>query len=132
MSSSRNATAARLLVRRDDLARLQFERPCGDAEARSRSGQAQLRIEHFALTANNITCAAFGESMRYWQFFRAGDRWGCIPVWGFATVTESRAEGAAVGERVYGHLPMATHLVAMAAAACCNTSTTPGPRSCCR
>ncbi len=32
-------------------------------------GEARLAIEHFALTANNITYAAFGEAMKYWQFF---------------------------------------------------------------
>jgi len=43
-------------------------------------GQARLHIDHFALTANNITYAAFGEAMGYWQFFPASSGWGCIPV----------------------------------------------------
>ena len=75
-------------------------------------GQARLSIEHFALTSNNITYAAFGELMKYWQFFPAPDAaWGCLPVWGFATVSESRAPGVALGRRVYGYLPAGTHLV---------------------
>ena len=57
-------------------------------------GEARLRIDAFALTSNNVTYAAFGEAMKYWQFFPCGDAaWGCIPVWGFAEVVESRAAG---------------------------------------
>ena len=42
------------------------------------SGQVRLRVEHFALTANNITYAAFGAAMNYWQFFPTDDDgWGC-------------------------------------------------------
>jgi hypothetical protein len=106
--------AARLLVRCDDLSQVQVEQPCADAQLALQPGQARLHIERFALTANNITYAAFGESMRYWRFFPAPPGWGCVPVWGFATVSESRAEGLAAGERLYGYLPMATHLVVQA------------------
>ena len=75
-------------------------------------GEARLRIELFALTANNITYGAFGESMRYWDFFPTGDAaTGCIPVWGFATVSESRVDGVDVGERFYGYWPMADEVV---------------------
>lgn len=75
-------------------------------------GEVRLRIERFALTANNITYAAFGEAMHYWDFFPTGDAaWGCIPVWGFAEVAESRAAGVAVGERCYGYWPMGRWLV---------------------
>ncbi len=74
-------------------------------------GQARLSIDQFALTANNITYAAFGDAMRYWDFFpcQAVDR-GCIPVWGHATVTGSACDGVRVGERFYGFWPMATAL----------------------
>ena len=106
-----SSSSARLLVRCDALAQIRLERPCADAECALQPGQARLRIEHFALTANNITYAAFGESMRYWQFFPAPEGWGCIPAWGFATVSASRAEGVAAGLRLYGYVPMATHLV---------------------
>jgi len=75
-------------------------------------GEARLAVQRFALTANNITYAAFGEAMKYWQFFPSGDAaLGCLPVWGFATVAESRAEGLAVGRRVWGYYPAGTHLV---------------------
>jgi hypothetical protein len=75
-------------------------------------GQARLAIDRFALTANNITYAAFGEAMRYWQFFPSGDAAsGCLPVWGFAEVAESLATGLQAGRRVWGFFPAGTHLV---------------------
>lgn len=75
-------------------------------------GAVRLHIDAFALTSNNITYAAFGDAMKYWNFFPSGlDGWGRIPVWGFANVTESRCEGVAVGERFYGYFPMSSHLV---------------------
>jgi len=77
-----------------------------------RSGEARLRIDLFALTANNVTYGAFGEAMHYWDFFPTGDAGtGCIPVWGFATVSESLVEGVDVGERFYGYWPMADEIV---------------------
>ncbi len=103
----------RIEVRRDDLTRTRAvpdpdapeHRPLAD-------GQARLRVRRFALTANNVTYAAFGEAMKYWQFFPAGDAaHGVVPVWGFADVVESRADGVAVGEHLYGYLPMGSHLV---------------------
>ena len=106
-------TGPRLFIARNDLQRTQFkDDPDAPAARPLAEGEARLAIEHFALTANNITYAAFGEAMQYWQFFPAADAaWGCLPVWGFATVTESRAEGVAVGRRVWGYYPCGSHLV---------------------
>jgi hypothetical protein len=86
--------------------------PDAPAQRELAPGQVRLAVEHFALTANNITYAAFGEAMKYWQFFPAGDAaLGCLPVWGFATVQESRAEGVTPGRRVWGDLPAGTYAV---------------------
>ena len=75
-------------------------------------GQARLAIDSFSLTANNVTYAAFGEAMQYWQFFPSGQEGlGCLPVWGFATVCESGVEGVQAGRRVWGYWPAGTHLV---------------------
>ena len=106
----------RFLIHRTDLQQTQFAADPDAPPARPLAEhQARLRIEHFALTANNLTYAAFGEAMKYWQFFPAADpAWGCLPVWGFATVTESRISGLAVGRRVYGCLPAGSHLVVQA------------------
>jgi hypothetical protein len=72
------------------------------------AGCVRLRIDRFALTSNNITYAAFGEAMHYWDFFPSGDdRLGCVPVWGFATVAESRHDGVPTGARLYGYFPIA-------------------------
>jgi len=96
-------------VGRNDLRRTAWqERPSAALEA----GAVRLRIDRFALTSNNITYGAFGEGMSYWSFFPTGDAAsGCIPVWGFANVAESRCEGILVGERVYGYYPMADEVV---------------------
>ena len=74
-------------------------------------GQVLLAIDKFALTANNITYAAFGDAMRYWNFFPAGVGLGRIPVWGFGDVVASACDGVAPGERIYGYFPMSTHVV---------------------
>jgi hypothetical protein len=86
--------------------------PDAPAARALRDGEARLGVDRFALTANNITYAAFGEAMKYWQFFPAPDAAeGCLPVWGYATVSESRCEGVAPGRRVWGYYPAGTHLV---------------------
>ncbi len=101
----------RLLIARADLHQTAWA-PDPDATRPLEPGQARLAIEQVALTANNITYAAFGEHMKYWQFFPAPDpAFGCLPTWGFATVVESAAEGVAVGRRVWGYLPLGTHVV---------------------
>ena len=44
-------------------------------------GEVRWAIRDFALTANNITYAAFGEAMHYWAFFPTGvEATGCLPV----------------------------------------------------
>lgn len=74
-------------------------------------GEAVLRVERFGLTANNITYAVLGDMLRYWEFFPAEEGWGRIPMWGFAEVVASTADGVEPGVRVFGYLPMSTHLV---------------------
>jgi hypothetical protein len=72
------------------------------------SGNARLKLDLFALTANNITYAAMGTgSLGYWDFFPGPDDWGRPPCWGFATVVESNADGVEVGSRYYGYFPIA-------------------------
>lgn len=75
-------------------------------------GQVLVKVERFALTANNVTYGVVGHKIGYWQFFPTDDAgWGVIPVWGVAEVVESRASDVPVGERLYGYWPMADHLV---------------------
>ena len=74
-------------------------------------GQVLLHIDKFALTANNITYGAAGDTIGYWNFFPAADGWGRIPVWGYATVTASKCNELPAGERIYGYLPISTHVI---------------------
>lgn len=74
-------------------------------------GEALVEVQHFSLTANNVTYAAMGETMKYWEFFPAEDGLGRIPAWGYAEVVESRAPDLAAGARVFGYLPMSSHTV---------------------
>ncbi|MCI3134605.1 DUF2855 family protein [Phenylobacterium aquaticum] len=100
-----------LLIDRKDL-RVTKLAPAPDPQAADLAGgQVLLAVESFALTANNITYGAMGDAFGYWKFFPAPDGWGRIPVWGFATVVASRAEGVAEGLRLFGYLPMSTHVV---------------------
>jgi hypothetical protein len=75
-------------------------------------GQIRTEVGLFALTANNITYAAMGDAMRYWDFYPSGDAdWGVIPVWGFASVIESRHPEIQMGEQLYGYWPTANRAV---------------------
>ena len=72
-------------------------------------GEALFRVDIFSLTANNVTYGAFGDFLKYWSFYPASEEgWGRVPVWGFATVIESRSPSVKPGDRVYGYLPMST------------------------
>ena len=98
-----------LLVRQDQLASTRL-RTADDAAMAT--GQVRVRVEQLALTANNITYAAMGDMLQYWQFFPSGeDGWGIVPAWGFGTVVQSLHAGVAVGERLYGYWPMASQAV---------------------
>ena len=96
------------LVRKDQLASTALretpEQPPGP-------GQLRLRVDKFALTANNITYAAFGDAMNYWGFYPAQDGWGRVPVWGFGTVLESQCPGISPGEKFYGYYPMSSSVL---------------------
>ena len=99
-----------VLVDRVDLTQCAIQTGSIDADD-LHNGQVLLRVDRFALTANNITYAVKGEELGYWQFFPVANGKGVIPVWGFADVVASRCSGVAVGERFYGYYPLSTHLV---------------------
>lgn len=73
-------------------------------------GAVRLEVESFSVTSNNITYAVVGAQVGYWNFFPAPDGFGIVPMWGHAKVIESKSDALKVGERVYGYLPMASHL----------------------
>jgi len=94
-------------VMRTDLSKTKTER----FECDLQPGQVLVKIDRFALTANNITYGVVGEKIGYWKFFPVADPYGIIPVWGFGDVVESTSDDIALGERLYGYFPMGTHLV---------------------
>lgn len=75
-------------------------------------GEILFAVQRFGFSANNITYATLGEDMGYWRFFPTEKGWGITPVWGHATVVESRSPEVEVGNRYFGYFPLATHLVA--------------------
>ncbi|UIP05564.1 DUF2855 family protein [Erythrobacter sp. SDW2] len=94
-------------VKKDELTTTQIvhasDAPLADSAVR-------LAIESFSVTANNVTYAVIGDMFGYWNFFPAPDGMGIVPMWGHARVVESNCPDIAVGERVYGYLPMADTL----------------------
>lgn len=102
------------LVAREDLRRTRFARAEVPDGSELRSGEVLLEIERFGFSANNVTYATLGEAMRYWQFFPAPAGWGRVPVWGYASVAASAHNEFEVGERIFGYLPMSTHLTVIA------------------
>ena len=69
-------------------------------------GEILVSIESFAFTSNNVTYGVAGDTIGYWQFFKTTEdldnEWGCIPVWGFANVTQSKNSCIKKGERLFG------------------------------
>jgi hypothetical protein len=103
------STGWALEVSRDDLSATQLQ---DVAVPEPSDGQALLRADRVGVTANNVTYGVLGESFRYWEFFPASSpQRGRVPLWGFAEVVASRADGVEVGQRLYGYLPTASHLL---------------------
>ena len=83
-----------------------------------------LKVDKFALTANNISYGITGDALGYWRFFppqsptreskSSDSQWGRLPVMGFATVISSNNGQIQVGEKVWGFMPMATHVKILA------------------
>ena len=79
-------------------------------------GEILLKVERFSFTANNVTYAAIGAQIGYWQFFPPhatgpdNADWGIVPVWGFGEVVASKNEVIEIGERCYGYFPLADYL----------------------
>lgn len=97
-----------LVINRDDLAKTELiESP----KPKLAEGEVRLRVDRVGMTANNVTYALVGDSMRYWQFFPSTGNQGRVPLWGFADVEESASDDVLPGTRVYGYLPPSSHLV---------------------
>ena len=95
-------------VRKSDLTDIQLTQVAVPDLA---DGEILLSIDRFALTANNIGYALGGDTLGFWNYYPAPEGWGMVPCWGFADVIASRHSEIAVGERIYGFLPTASHVV---------------------
>src|SRR6056297_2906987 len=105
--------SAYLLINRSEFSDMRLQK--SDDHPHAANGEAVFRLSRFALTFNNVTYATFGDVLGYWEFFPAdvtghAERWGLLPVWGYADVVESKAEGIKTGQRFYGYWPTATHV----------------------
>lgn len=100
--------ATEIRVRRDDL---RVTTIAARNLANLADGQVLARVDKFALTANNVSYGFAGDLIGYWNFFPCEAPWGVLPVWGFADVVASRCADVPVGERLWGFLPMASHVV---------------------
>ena len=78
-------------------------------------GTVVMRLEKFALTANNVSYALSGDLLDYWGFFPAATAGhGRLPVMGFGAVVSSAVDGIAEGTRWFGFYPAADHHVVQA------------------
>ncbi|MGE8150411.1 DUF2855 family protein [Pseudomonas vancouverensis] len=103
------STVTRLITRKNALDQSRIEQ--AQRSLIPAAGEVILKIDRCALTTNNITYAAYGNSMNYWGFFPTGSEdWGHVPAWGFADVIASAVPGIKAGERFYGYFPIASHL----------------------
>lgn len=108
MGSDHDPGAVDFVVGRDDLRRHRFLHH--ESVPEPGPDEVLLRVEKFALTANNVSYALTGDALSYWKFFPTEPGWGRIPAWGFGRVVSSRADGVAEGERFFGYFPMSTHV----------------------
>ena len=94
-------------VRREDLT---DTRMTGTGTGPPGEGEVLFAVERFGLSANNVTYAALGDALRYWELFPAEPGWGRIPVWGYLRVRSSRVPGIEAGRQAFGLCPMATEV----------------------
>ena len=86
-----------------------------------KDGFIRLKVGPWALTANNITYMVTGDMIGYWDFFEPKHygidmtspeniKWGRMPVWGYAQVTQSKCKGVPTGTLIYGFFPVTQSL----------------------
>ena len=104
--SNSNLSNRFLEIRRSSIGDAEVhEEPADDVH----DGQIRLRVDRFAVTANNVSYAGAGDLLGYWDFFLSSDAstWGRVPAVGYAEIVESRNADLPVGGRYHGWFPMA-------------------------
>jgi hypothetical protein len=104
-------SGSRFLVSRSERARARIVLDADAPAARAlQDGEARLAVHRFAFSLDDLRPGLLGGPD--WRAFASeDDAWGCIPVWGFAAVSESRCARLEAGTPVQGCLPMGTHRV---------------------
>lgn len=101
--------AKTLLVNKSDFADIAL---ATTDDAPLAKGYIRCKVGPWALTANNVTYMVTGHQIGYWHYFDpeaygiSQEGYGRMPVWGYATVTESQCPDIAVGQVMYGFLPI--------------------------
>lgn len=104
-----------VVVDRDDLTKTEVLHDELPGASELSDCEVLLKVHRVGLTANNVTYGVIGDVIGYWRFFpTTAEGRGVIPLWGFADVVESTVDALPAGTRVYGYLPMASHLVVRA------------------
>ena len=67
-----------------------------------------FKVRELAFTANNVTYALCGESLRYWQFYPFSKTEGILPAWGYAECLECESGSLQPGRLLYGYWPSST------------------------
>ena len=101
----------RFQIDRSDVRTTQVvDEPARDLEA----GEVRMKVDSFAITANNVTYAAAGDMLGYWDFFPVDLPWGHVPAMGHGEVVESANPDIEAGGRYFGFFPMAAEHVFLA------------------
>ena len=90
-----DATRSTFEVRKDDWQETRIFTESLEAELGE--NEVLFRVDRLALTANNISYAATGDSLGYWGFFPAEEGWGRIPAMGWGEVLASAHPDIVVG-----------------------------------
>ena len=72
-------------------------------------GRVLVRVDQLGFSANNVLYAVLGHQNHYWDIYPTVGPWGLVPAWGYADVIASRSPDLAVGARIFGLFPLASH-----------------------
>ena len=75
-------------------------------------GEIRVRVDKIAMTANSISYGFAGKSglIRYLDIYPASEGFANLPCWGYGDIVQSNRPDIIVGDRIYGFLPIASHV----------------------
>ena len=104
-------TISAVKINRGDITKTQVINYQKPSEEDMAEGTVLLRLDIFSLSANNITYAVTGNSLKYWGFFPIDEQHSLLPVWGFGEVVTSKHSEFEIGDRFYGYYPSSSHIL---------------------